>query len=169
MRFVSRILLLTAAFGIAAMGPAAAAPVLIDKATVNAICTAADAAIVHNDIEALGKLISANARIINTSIVDGERQTVSLTKAEYLDALSEQLDSLSDYRYERKTTSIEIVGKGKMAIAKDRTVESMSMDGVRLRAVSTSTFIVELVKGVPLVTSIIGESVVSELEGVYEI
>ncbi len=166
MRLVLRILWLSL-LAAALSAPAAAAP--ISKSTVNTLCAALDAAMVRNDIEAVGKLISANARIISTNIVDGERQTVSYTKDEYLDALSEQLESLSYYRYERKTISIEIVDKGRMAIGKDRTIESMNMDGVRLRAVSTSTFIVELVKGVPLVTSIIGESTVMEMDGVYEI
>jgi hypothetical protein len=132
----------------------------IDKAMVEKLSAAADQAIEKKDIDALGKLISPNAKITITANADGQRQTMTMSKAEYLASAREQMRITTNYKYSRKMISVEIVGQGKKAIAKDKTTETMRISGQMIRGVTTSTAAIELFGGTPMFTSIVGDATI---------
>lgn len=130
----------------------------IDKAMVDKLIAASDQAILKKDVDALGRLMSPNVKITLTVNMEGQRDTTNMSKAEYLDAAREQMRTATDYKYERKSLGIEIVSQGKKGISKDRTTESMRLNGQSFRGVTLTTASIELVNGVPMVTSITGDS-----------
>jgi hypothetical protein len=153
MKNVLRSLILVAAI---LSAPAFAAD--IDKAMVAKLLAASDQAIVKKDIDALGRLMSPDVKITLTANMDGQRDTTTMSKTQYLQATKEQMRAATDYKYERKSLGIEIVSQGKKGISKDRTTESMRLNGQSFRGVTVTIASIELVNGVPMVTSIIGDS-----------
>jgi hypothetical protein len=130
----------------------------IDKAMVDKLLVASDQAILKKDFDALGRLMSPNVTITLTANMEGQRDTTTMSKAQYLQATQEQMRAATDYKYERKSLGIEIVSQGKKGITKDRTTESMRLNGQSFRGVTVTTASIELVNGVPMVTSIVGDS-----------
>ncbi len=130
----------------------------IDKAMVDKLLAASDQAILNKDVDALGRLMSPDVKITLTANMEGQRDTTTMSKAEYLQAAKEQMRAATDYKYERKTLGIEIVSQGKKGISKDRTTESMRLNGQSFRGVTVTTASIELVNGIPMVTSIVGDS-----------
>ena len=130
----------------------------IDRATVDKLLAASDQAVLKKDIDALGRLMSPDVKITLTANMEGRRDTSTISKAQYLDATREQMRAATDYKYERKSLGIEIVSQGKKGISKDRTTESMRLNGQSFRGVTVTTASIELVDGVPMVTSIVGDS-----------
>jgi hypothetical protein len=136
--------------------PAVAAD--IDKATVDKLLAASDQAVLKKDIDALGRLMSPDVRITLTANMEGQRDTSTMSKAQYLQATKEQMRAATDYKYERKSLGIEIVSQGKKGITKDRTTESMRLNGQSFRGVTVTTAAVEFVNGVLMITSIVADS-----------
>ena len=130
----------------------------IDKAMVDKLLAASDQAVLKKDIDALGRLISPDVRITLMVNMEGQRDTVTLSKSQYLQATQEQMRAVTDYKYERKSLGIEIVSQGRKGISKDRTTESMRMNGQSFRGVTVTTAAVELVNGVPMITSVVADS-----------
>jgi hypothetical protein len=130
----------------------------IDKGMVDKLLAASDQAVLKKDVDALGRLMSPDVKITLTVNVEGQRDTITMSKAQYLQATQEQMRAITDYKYERKSLGIEIVSQGKKGITKDRTTESMRMNGQSFRGVTVTTASIELVDGVPMVTSIVGDS-----------
>jgi hypothetical protein len=130
----------------------------IDKGMVDKLLAASDQAVVKKDVDALGRLMSPDVKITLTVNVEGQRDTTTMSKAQYLQAAQEQMRAATDYKYERKSLGIEIVSQGKKGISKDRTTESMRLNGQSFRGVTVTTASIELVDGVPMVTSIVGDS-----------
>jgi hypothetical protein len=153
MKNVLRLIILIAAI---LSAPAFAAD--IDKAIVDKILAASDQAILKKDVDALGRLMSPDVKITLTANMDGQRDTSTMSKAEYLEAAREQMRAATDYKYERKSLGVEIVSQGKKGISKDRTSESMRLNGQSFRGVTVTTASIELVNGVPMITSIVGDS-----------
>jgi hypothetical protein len=153
MKNVLRLFIVAAAF---LSAPAHAADV--DKAMVDKLLAASDQAVLKKDVDALGRLMSPDVKITLTVNVEGQRDTITMSKAQYLQATQEQMRATTDYKYERKPLGIEIVSQGKKGITKDRTTESMRLNGKSFRGVTVTTASIELVNGVPMVTSIVGDS-----------
>jgi hypothetical protein len=130
----------------------------IDKAMVDKLLAASDQAILKKDFDALGRLMSPDIKITLTANMDGQRDTTTMSKTEYLQAAKEQMRAATDYKYERKSLGVEIVSRGKKGISKDRTTESMRLNGQSFRGVTVTTASIELVNGAPMVTSIVGDS-----------
>jgi hypothetical protein len=130
----------------------------IDKAIVGKLLAASDQAVLKKDIDALGRLLSPDVTITLTVNMEGQRDTITMSKAQYLQATKEQMRATTDYKYERKSLGIEIVSQGKKGITKDRTTESMRLNGQSFRGVTMTTASIELVDGVPMITSIVGDS-----------
>lgn len=130
----------------------------IDRAAVDKLLAASDQAILKKDIDAIGRLMSPNIKITVTANMEGQRDTTTMLKAQYLEAAKEQMRAATDYKYERKSLGIEIVSQGKKGIAKDRTTESMRLNGQSFRGVTTTTAAIELVDGVPMITSLVADS-----------
>jgi hypothetical protein len=130
----------------------------IDKGMVDKLLVASDQAVLKKDFDALGRLMSPDVKITLTVNVEGQRDTITMSKAQYLQATQEQMRATTDYKYERKSLGIEIVSQGKKGITKDRTTESMRLNGQSFRGVTVTTAAVELVNDVPMITSIVGDS-----------
>lgn len=143
---------------ISAMLSASAYAADIDRATVDKLLAASDQAVLKKDIDALGRLMSPDVKITLTANMEGQRDTTTMSKAQYLQATQEQMRAATDYKYERKSLGIEIVSQGKKGISKDRTTESMRLNGQSFRGVTVTTASIELVNGVPMVTSVVGDS-----------
>jgi hypothetical protein len=143
---------------VAAMLSSPAFAANIDKGMVDKLLAASDQAVLKKDIDALGRLMSPDVKITLTVNVEGQRDTITMSKAQYLQATQEQMRAVTDYKYERRSLGIEIVSQGKKGITKDRTTESMRLNGQSFRGVTVTTASIELVEGVPMVTSIVGDS-----------
>jgi hypothetical protein len=133
MKNVLHSLILVAAF---LSAPAYAAD--IDKAMVDKLLAASDQAVLKKDIDALGRLMSPDVKITLTANMEGQRDTTTMSKAQYLQATQEQMRAATDYKYER--------------------TESMRLNGQSFRGVTVTTASIELVNGVPMVTSVVGDS-----------
>jgi hypothetical protein len=155
MKNVLRLLVL---IGVMLTVPAYAAD--IDRATVDKLLAASDQAILKKDIDAIGRLMSPDIKITVTANMEGQRDTTTMSKTQYLEATKEQMRAATDYKYERKSLGIEIVNQGKKGITKDRTTESMRLNGQPFRGVTVTTAAVELVNGVPMITSIVADSTI---------
>jgi hypothetical protein len=153
MKNVLRLLVL-----ISAMLSAPAFAADLDTATVDKLLAASDQAVLKKDIDAMGRLLSPDVKITLTANMEGQRDTTTMSKAQYLEAAKEQMRAATDYKYERKSLGIEIVSQGKKGITKDRTTESMRLNGQSFRGVTVTTAAVELVNGVPMITSIVADS-----------
>ena len=130
----------------------------IDKAMVDKLLAASDQAVLKKDFGALGRLMSPGVKITLTTETEGQRDTTTMSKAQYLQSAEEQMRTATDYKYERKSLGIEIVSQGKKAISTDRTTESMRLNGQSVRGVTMTTASIELVNGAPMFTSVIADS-----------
>lgn len=92
--------------------------------------------------------------------MEGQRDTTTMSKAQYLDATKEQMRTATDYKYERKSLGIEIVRQGKKGVSKDNTTETMRLNGQSFRGVTVTTASIELVGDVPMITSIEADSTI---------
>lgn len=143
---------------IAAMLSAPACAADINKAMVEKLLAASDQAVMRKDVDALAQLMRPDVKITLMVNMEGQRDTVTLSKAQYLQATQEQMRAVTDYKYERKSLGIEIVSQGRKGISKDRTTESMRMNGQSFRGVTVTTAAIELVNGVPMITSVVADS-----------
>jgi hypothetical protein len=130
----------------------------IDKATVDKLLATSDHAILKKDIDAIGRLMSPDIKITVTANMEGQRDTTTMSKTQYLEATKEQMRAATDYKYERESLGIEILSQGKKGITKDCTTESMRLNGQPFRGVTVTTAAVELVDGVPMITSLVADS-----------
>jgi hypothetical protein len=111
-----------------------------------------DAGIAARKVSAVDRLLADNADISVISTFNGQMQTASPSKADYLSMLSRAWSQASDYQYRRSNQQIEIINH--QAIVTADVTELLTINGMAMRTVSREMTVIERVNGKLLATAI---------------
>lgn len=146
MRAMIRLSLMLLAIGASTVSYAAD----ISETSVMALIAQLDKAILAQDPEAVGILVSANADISVTITENGVKQSFRMNKAQYIESLKAAWAQVDEYAYERKNVKVQISG-GKATVTAT-VVERMSVGGNRIASNSNESAVIESVRGRLLLT-----------------
>ena len=130
----------------------------IDKATINSMLSEIDAAAQNKDASVVVKYISPDAKIVMYINVNGQKQVLKVTRAQYLDMLQQGWAVASNYKYQRNNTRIKILDGGSRAVVTASVVESMTIQGQTVKGTSKEKSTIELVNGKAMITKLVGET-----------
>lgn len=128
----------------------------ITESDVRQVIARIDSAIERADAEALGNELSEDAEITLNFVEQGESQVMKLSKREYLQLLKEGWAQFTDYSYHRSDLKIKL--QGAKAFISAIVHEEMAVDGQQYSASSHEEATVELIKGKPIVTAVVGHT-----------
>ena len=119
-------------------GEAASSATVLTRGEVEALVKRADAAAQAQDVDAVGELLAADARIELTISAGGEVQTMHLNRDEYLQQTREGFEQASGYELIPGAPTITIAADGKTAEVKQSSTERVTMMGQRLVSTNRS-------------------------------
>ena len=119
-------------------GEAASSSTVLTRGEVEALVKRADAAAKAQDVDAVGELLAADARIELTISAGGEVQTMHLDRDEYLQQTREGFEQASGYELIPGAPTITIAADGKTAEVKQSSTERVTMMGQRLVSTTRS-------------------------------
>lgn len=143
--------------GLLALGIVAAAVANageLSQKSVKALLDSVDAAANSQNVEQIASSMSDNVEIVINVTMQGQTQVMQITKPQYIEMLKQGWAEYSDYKYTRSSTKIDI--KGDKAIATATVKESMTVQGQKVSSVTREEATIELVKGEPRVTKLVG-------------
>lgn len=158
MKKIIAFIIAAALFVISLAGSAAAEPKITEQ-QVSALLKVIDQETAQQDNQAVLTHIADN--VVVTLTVPGPKgpQTITLNKSEYQSNMEQGAQAISNYKYQRGNTKIEISRDGKSARVTDVVYESFTMEGKTVHTVSQETTVFTLIGGQLLATAIDAEVV----------
>jgi hypothetical protein len=123
----------------------------MEEATIRRLIAEVDRALAARNLDAVAHHISETARLTVETNVGGNVERITMSKAEYVDAIRLTWATVDEYDVRRSNVRISLTG-GRATIT-STVSESITVRGKTLRTTSTDTSIVELIDGRPQVTS----------------
>lgn len=143
-------LLLLASFGLISVGHAGD----LNEAAVNNFLNKLDAAIEKLDVNGVAATMSDAVDIILNIDMQGQKQVMQLTKAQYVDMLRQGWAAYSNYKYSRSNVKVKMNGNSALVTAD--VSETMTVQGQTMTGNSKEEVTVELQNGQPVITKIVG-------------
>ena len=146
--------LIAAGAGLLLAGAASAAS--LTDGDIQKMLSRIDQAAQSHDVNGIIKLLAPQARVNIDMTAVGAPQVLSLSRAEYAEALRSNWAQTQTYDYQRSNTKIRIAPGAQSAIVTATVKETIKMQGQTLVSTTDETSRVEMVKGQPLVTEVQG-------------
>jgi len=140
------------AFGLLVSSHASAAD--LTEAAIHKLIAEADRSIAHQSADGIEKLFSDKARITLHMSAQGQSQTATLSKPEYIASLRQSWGMYDSYEYNRSGLNVTL--HGNQAFVTDTITEAIRVQGQSLTAVTKEEVTVELVGGKPMITNVVG-------------
>ncbi len=125
-----------------------------DQAAVEKIMADIDEQLMKRDINGLLKHFSANAKITINSNMRGQQKTLTMNTREYADYFRQMAATVTDYRYQRTETNIDVSEDRKKAVVQTKANETTKMRTTSMTGTSAATIIFERINGRTLITSL---------------
>lgn len=132
-----------------------AATKALTQEDVERILHQVDEASMQKDVNLLAEIASEKAVFVYHVSLDGESRSSRATKSEYLSNLRRGWSEYQSYEYVRNNASISI-DNPKKATVKTVVTEYITIDGQSIEAVTHETVTIEIVRGKPLITKVVG-------------
>ena len=130
----------------------------LTKSSVESFMTKIDKALHARDIDTLADSMSDTIQIFITVDIQGQKQTVQLSKDQYIDSIKQTLAIASDYSYDLTVTNIEI--KGDKSFVKATSKEKTTVQGQTISGTTTSEGVIEIIDGKFQMTNLTGQTTI---------
>jgi len=126
----------------------------LTEKSVRGLMSQIDKAIASMNADRVGEALSDNVSITMNISTGGQKSVLKPSKQEYLTLLKEGWSQFTNYKYNRTTLKISLIGN-KALITSD-IYESMTMQGQNISGTSKEEATVELINGNPRITKVVG-------------
>jgi hypothetical protein len=127
----------------------------LDEAAVRKVLAEVDRAAAERNADGVARHVSESAKLTVEMTTNGQPQSVSMNKSQYVDAMRQTWAAVEDYEFQRLNVRITIAGA--RATVTSTLLESITMQGQTLRTTTEDTSVLELVSGRPQLVSSIGK------------
>ena len=128
----------------------------ITEADVKGLIAELDAAIVNQDANRIGKLLSDDIKITMNIKAQGQTQVLKPSKRDYIQMTKEGWAVSSNYKYKRLKLNINI--RDNVAYATATIIESMTIAGQKIGGQTKEMATIKMINGKPLVTKLVGHT-----------
>ena len=142
-------------FALFVLAPGWSSAQQLTEPTIRRMISEMDDAIFRRDAGGVAKFLSEKLTVTLTIKVSGQTQNLTMNKSTYIDSIKKGWATATDYQYKRRNLLIELSSDTKAVVTADVS-EILKVDGQTIRSNTTETAVIELVRGKPLIVSVVG-------------